>query len=1742
MSRVDDDATSAEAVGGGSRSNNSNCNNIDNNTNTVTNDDAFKTSSHPSLLRIGLSAGYVALAQKRNITRGLNKNNINPSNHDDNNNAGVDHGESKNITSKSSILSAYSRKEEATTLTLIQTARNVALQRRSGVNSDPGKISTAATLNTLGTLGTPSDPITLAALSALGQSCHSSAGVLVNVIDPTTPLSYGPGVAGGPSFNYASPAATLGKNANANAASSSPYSGLSMGMGMGMIPSSPGGVASAGKNFLKNFRGGSSSSAHSSEDSSFHHSNSSSPNHPNSNTLNAQNTRPPLNLFTALQTTFSHSYNSTLHSLPYSHPRTSTPGTIARLPVRFRLHAQPVGTPALWHEGPYCHVYIARCEGLEHYRAKVRPAVRAFVGQIEGSGAGLLGMSGVGGSSHGPGGHGAGAGHGSGHGNVGGSAHGSGGLGNHNSNNQNSLGNATASSNVAGNFATRYIIVFVPTGPCASVSGGPHPSQGHSGGSSGSGASSSTGGGGGGGGFGGFRATSKKKHLGGTDDETASVGTATTSSSSTNDGKTIVAAHHDAAAAAALPPGPVSHTSKEVKELYHKFMKDFPNGRTVIMGTLLDDSNANSSNLSHSYSHTSPLKNQEWKAFLHNLGGAITDGFGDRVKRYDEELRRLDARRAASAIACASQAGGASQSGSSRKGENANDNNSIEERKEENQDQFDLSHFFLVKESLAFTYEQMQLPDEAKLQYEELEAFLPEDTWRWKRSQHLSTNDRPFDGWSGGEAGGNGNSNEGDTSSSIKKGEVSPADLAMAGDSEGFRQYIQSSGRDLQGVSRLIPQYMYAREVRLLFQMGAPVEVLLRSKDFLVKVHRNRLVEVAASFRKRWEKELWKCKSGKVLETQAQLKRELNNREVEVEAWALASCWDVKCAAENYFLFGAAAPPLKKSNTATLGKKGKVNSLAAAMAPTMEDREAARCLAELLEFAILRLIRLGDLALSLGEREDEVNPIRRATSERPVDTLEPWESWKTLQQRRESIKRKDISNKASSEPLPSFLPSRVSTWVRNSFANTSTYEETYLELADAAVLLNRRAGRFRFASRLEDHRAEVLISRGEHDLAASILSNNVGACARDQWNRAHYWRIFRLACCQRMSGDVLAYLETLTQSFNPRLASVAPKKTASLFQKDLESIITDAAVSEPRWGAFPFLETELSIESKTAGKTSEALPFLRRKLAKHLCFVGDELVFGLNINSHLPRSISVNGIRLYLVTAEKYELVYRRNGIVTEDDAFRILNIESPIIIKPGKNHFSFKWQPMTYNSYVLASVEIQWKEASFFYDSALLRKPMIGLHIQPSEPTQLIELNPLFLIPGHVQNVRLVFNSVSDIITEGFVKFICSDGLQVVPPKTDPSKLEESWSNECVVPLGSCEPGKRIVITTLVKSAPMKHVEGGDNVQTMKAKVETLYHHKSYSEVVTKGHEPKSRPMKTLLEAMVTTLDRPALTVDDADAFMFGDDRVMVNVSLQCNTPVPFYIKEWNLDLPPPLVVEDDGDLNKGIFRHAVPEGEVLLMGFKCIRTSVSDDQPLSERPILRVVLQDDFGKTFLQVLPINLEDIYKQLRKEDMYAEIYNATAELTCSVEEGTVGHPVPFSYKLNLQSLMLPKRRKSNNMSSAGQSIASEVGCPILYTIISDGSDWIVSGKIQGLIDFASGTETLTLQFRGIPTQSGILRNFPELLLKYLPSKSADKNLVDMLPPITVQCRNPDYFKSMAYTTSTSLAVPAGIDEF
>ena len=67
---------------------------------------------------------------------------------------------------------------------------------------------------------------------------------------------------------------------------------------------------------------------------------------------------------------------------------------------------------------------------------------------------------------------------------------------------------------------------------------------------------------------------------------------------------------------------------------------------------------------------------------------------------------------------------------------------------------------------------------------------------------------------------------------------------------------------------------------------------------------------------------------------------------------------------------------------------------------------------------------------------------------------------------------------------------------------------------------------------------------------------------------------------------------------------------------------------------------------------------------------------------------------------------------------------------------------------------------------------------------------------------------------------------------------LDDAWNDECVISLDACEPGKNIVITTLVKSSKIKHEDDAD-IQTLWAKVETRYHHKLYNDVMKNGEEP---------------------------------------------------------------------------------------------------------------------------------------------------------------------------------------------------------------------------------------------------------------------------------------------------------------
>jgi len=529
---------------------------------------------------------------------------------------------------------------------------------------------------------------------------------------------------------------------------------------------------------------------------------------------------------------------------------------------------------------------------------------------------------------------------------------------------------------------------------------------------------------------------------------------------------------------------------------------------------------------------------------------------------------------------------------------------------------------------------------------------------------------------------------------------------------------------------------------------------------------------------------------------------------------------------------------------------------------------------------------------------------------------------------------------------------------------------------------------------------------------------------------------------------------------------------------------------------------------------------------KSFCKVGEVVKMKLTVTSHLPNPISADAINILLVAFGRYEELFHNRELVSSEDAFSIMGVDGTTMVNPGENEYEFSWTPMSTGVFTLSTVQMQWKHGCFHYDSAVLRKPLSAIEVLPSDPTQTLELNPLFLIPGQVQQVRITFNSGSDIIREGTVELVCSDGLQVVSPGTEPA--DDKWVEACSVDLPPCNSDGTAVLITSVKSRVVKSMEQKlglsvedsaatlGAVQTMQARVMTSYHHKGYGESSVKSEEG-TPCMRTTLEAMVTTLDKPAFTVDECRAYSYSEDSVLITVVLHCNTPVPFSIKEWDVELPR-LAVVSDGDVNQELFGHAISEGEQLSLAFNCSYTKGQEEDKDGE-PVLRIVLQDEYGKTFNQVLPLDLYFFYDQMKRDEEYAGTNSVEAELTCSAWEGLVGGPVTFSIKIDASNVTKPKR-------------GDEDSFRLLYKIVPDETDWIVGGKVKGIFD-CSETKAFTVDFVGIPVHPGVVKQFPSLSVQY-------ESTQEDATPMTVHLRHPDFFKSLSFVNHMALACPTGLE--
>jgi hypothetical protein len=1278
------------------------------------------------------------------------------------------------------------------------------------------------------------------------------------------------------------------------------------------------------------------------------------------------------NVYEMITHVFQRDYGSTLRSIQYRNMRSGENDVISSLPVHpvlFRPGGAstipngdtanapwggtgiegPLIDPSEWHTGPFCHVYIAACQSLDHYRNKIRPSLQAFVSQIE-SAATTPQLA----STGGQGGH---------------SAH--------------------------------FLVVYIPTGPKEKDSDSGKPQNARKAVAS--------------------RLSMVRRRFvnaGHKDD----IDTSQHSKDSLDSNDVLSEGDDSEAAAASL-----NLLSKTERNIYKKIAADFPNGKVCALSRASLSDKLEIEDVSHS---GFAVKTQEWNSFNRCLGAVIVNGFKDRCRRYQDELRRLDAERAS--VATAAKSGKVTSSS------------------------FNLAHFFLVKESLAFTYEQMQLPSEALLQYDEFRAFLPELSDR----DHMKAKKDRKD------------------CKALEPEEDSPTllELADAGDFLPFRRKIRPV-TDLNPILDIMRRYLFARELCLLTKMEQPAELVARCRKF---------IKLMFSIMMR----------GISDKSPAEEKR----RKAKAAEWVIQFSWDVKCTSEQ-FLVAMFESARSMDDAATA--QSSPSLLSDTSDTTRNEIALARELSELLEVARLFYKDLGD-AKFVGR-----NPLRAYEKSLPADMFVPWQPWTP-------VVAKPVEKKTTSEP-----PRRVSIMQRasvpqinavkaerkfilsNSFSSEEAYEDTYLEIACSLVTLNRFAGRKRFAARLQGEIAESFVRSGLLVEASDVFKKTVKICRWDHWDRCHFFRLFRLAYCQRTTSKPSEYLKTLVSAFSPRTTAVAPELALLYLQDDLEAVIGHESVGEARYGKLAFLEIQFEVEDVSDTPVNLGNAFDRKQLVKQYCSVGETVRIKLTLTSNLPRAIELDSLQLFIVAFESFSAIIENHESIEEEDAFKILSTGAPIKLEPGKNTYTFDWAPSSAGQYILSTAEIVWKQGYFYYDSMDLPEALHGVDVLPSDPTHTLSLEPDVLLPGHDQEVSISFDAAADFVTAGKLQLTCSEGLTLIPPGDDPAT--GNWQSSCELDLGSYKPGETKLFTAHVRCGL---IENFSHVSISEKSSLDRAHGFSVKAITTYLHEESEdadHPMKNLIEAFAPILEKTALSVEGVDLdWISAGKRAIVSINLISNTPRYFSLEEWELVLPPPLRVTEGIDLNGDLLKCKVSDGDQLALAFDC---SIAEGKAemATDKSILRVKLCDDVGKRFTLELPIDLNEHYLKLLDESSAKAPITVTASLLIDSIEGSVGEPVMLTFNI-----------------VEGELAALDT---ITYSIALEGSDWLVGGQVNGILDKSS----LSCQVIGIPAVAGPLSSFPRLILRHSP-KSGE------VVPLTTRLQYPSAFESHARTSEVAVAFP------
>ena len=991
---------------------------------------------------------------------------------------------------------------------------------------------------------------------------------------------------------------------------------------------------------------------------------------------------------------------------------------------------------------------------------------------------------------------------------------------------------------------------------------------------------------------------------------------------------------------APLLSAPIQQLNRMEREIARRLVNDFPAGNVCTLSTLFDAATTTNhpteSRPPPATDHNILLLQQlEWQAVAKAMGNAIMASFHDRCQRYDDEIRLIDQKRRGAGPEALTTPSKASFSSDGLDETTTTGGGGGDGAASSTVDDLHLCHFFLLKENLAFTYEQMRLPSEAMLQYEELRAFLPDRneatttmTPATLSSMITALNDQTI--------------NNGSENDDLNRQEL--IDLALRGNILEFRRLLKMHG-DVATIQQVADEYLFAREIALLFQLRQPVRIMRRCYTY---------VQSTFDAKKRQIDEM-------------DISKEFRQKLIELYQWAFCFCWYIKSGSDCLFADES-------------------------MAKSSDYVACARCVCDILEFARNCLERFGDLVLSQSDV-----PLRPYGREYVKSLQHPWTPWQAP----------IISDLPNKSPVRFTNPQEL---LKNAMVSRDAFTDRYCDLLDTIATCHEYCGRRRYAARLRMDRVDILDAKDDKVIAAKEILSIFTLYRSDQWNACYFAQMLRLAGFQRVTANPPEYLDTLVRCFYRGVHDVAPPKALRALHIDLVSVMQHASVEGTRYAAASLFGPSFGLE----GMESSVLPGSDRSLMKKLYTLGDTIRVNLTLNSYLSDDIEVDSISINLVPFPKYVAAMEDNILIPQEDVHHVVKFCN-VTLSSGANVLQGEWQPESSGQFIIASVCILWGGVAFAYTAKEIRRPTIRIDVVACAPSQTLDITPKLLLVGQEQPIQINLNANNDCVIDGTL-------LIEGPPNAlfrnhDSGHIDANeWVPSLEIATKSCDQNQTVSSKVFAKIAATADSELA--TQFVRVNLSTTYKY---------ANMDLDNAMQASLDAAIEILDKSAFTVNTCDLISNSNEKVVINTVLECNCPSSLTLKSWSIDLPSCYILTSEGDMNDSLANETVCCGDRMSFTFDCtydfnLRTSGTGS---TVNAILHVVFENEMGAQLQESMNIRLKSPIGVALKA---LEANPSILKIETSLKESVVGLPVDIMYKLELSELNITSETLSYEIST------------------------------------------------------------------------------------------------------------------